>query len=114
MMLKRAYMDAANPKAPAWVDEALAELDDAIEQRGATDAYPYHVLGSQGLAWTRRAPISDRDKVEMLERLRATLSAGIRNHRANDELKQLGSDLEKEYLYMAVPADTRGNRQPRA
>lgn len=107
MMLKRAYQDPANPAAGEWAEAAWTELEDAIQQRGRRDSYPYHVMGSQGLAWARRALVSDDEKVRILERLRAVVGEGRRLHPARRELDQLAGDVEKEYLMMSLPPEER-------
>jgi len=107
MMLKRAYQDPANPAAGNWADAALAELEDAIQQRGRTDTYPYHVMGSQGLAWVRRALLPDNDKIRMLERLRSVVREARRDHPAQRDLEQLAGDFDQQYMMMALPPDQR-------
>lgn len=107
MMLKRAYQDPSNPAAGDWATAALAELEDAIQQRGRNDSYPYHVMGSQGLGWVRRAVVSDDEKIRMLERLRAVVREGRRLHPSQRDLEQLQGDLEEEYLSMSLPAHQR-------
>ena len=105
MSLRRAA-ELAQAAESGWrerAEEAMAELADVIEIRGATDSYAFHTLGSQGLHYARRAPLSLDDKTRLLERLRRTVARGIALHGRSEDLKQLGQDLEKEYLLLAVP-----------
>lgn len=47
----------ANPHTTASFDKAQEAYDkivQLIEERGQLDAYPYHVLGSQGFAWAKK------------------------------------------------------------
>jgi energy-coupling factor transporter ATP-binding protein EcfA2 len=112
MMLKRAYQDPANPAAPEWAEAAFGELEDAISQRGQVDSYPYHVMGSQGLAWARRSVMSDGDKIRLLEGLRGAVREARRLHPAQRDLAQLERDLDREYMLMSLPPDQR-RRQTR-
>ena len=102
MTLKRASANAAVGWARKSVDEAISELEDAIDRRGKTDDYPYHVLGSQGLSWSRRAVISPTQKGELLERLLHHVKEGLRYHPRSKKLQNLEDDLKREYLMTAV------------
>lgn len=106
MMLRRAIHDPSALDAPSWADEAIRELEDAIEQRGLRDSYPYHVYGSQGLSWVRRANMSDDTKIRFLDKLRAVLREGVSRHNQQD-LRQLQRDIDAEYLEMSLPAERR-------
>jgi hypothetical protein len=101
-MLKRASRMAGEAGVADDVQVAFEELEDVIELRGARDLYPYHVYGSQGLAWSRRAPLSRDEKKKLLEKLRRVVDGGLRAHRGNEELKQLKGDLDRDYMMLAV------------
>ena len=82
---------------PAWQDiteaeEGFAELEDAIKRRGAEDSYPYHVLGSQGLRYVRRAPLLPMEKERILGRILDCLKQGTSLYRNLDELRTLRAD----------------------
>ena len=87
------------------VEEALRELEDAIERRGKTDPYPFHVLGSQGLSWVRRALMGSEDKARLLSRLANMVGEGVGHHPRDRSLAQLSEDLKREYLMIAVGTD---------
>jgi hypothetical protein len=89
-------------EAPAWVDEGMNSLYEIIANRGKIDQYPYHVLGSQGLAWSRRGPLAERERRSLLTRLEATLKDGRTNHPRGQELKQLHEDIKRELYMIAV------------
>jgi len=102
MTLKRA---ASNPTASDAVenaDAALGELQTAVERRGRTDSYPYHVLGAQGLRWVRRAPLSSDQRCELCGSLWKRVKEGCERHPDEADLKQLEEDLGREYLSYAV------------
>ena len=102
MTLKRASENASVGWARESASEAFEELEDAIDRREKTDDYPYHVLGSQGLSWSRRAVISPTQKRELLERLSHHIKKGLYHHPRSVQLQQLKDDLQKEYLMTAV------------
>jgi len=102
MTLKRAAMNAASIGAGDLADEAFRELEDAIEHRGRNDHYPYHVLGSQGLSWVRRAPMGKDEKARLLTRLRQVVGEGLKYHPKQKELQQLARDLQREHLLLAT------------
>lgn len=102
MMLKRASRRAGEAGAAEEVQVAFEELDDVIAERGNRDFYPFHVYGSQGLAWAHRAPLPTDAKKRLLEQLRRVVEDGLRAHPANSELKELKKDLDREYMMLAV------------
>src|SRR5690606_23541866 len=109
MRLKRAADDAAGGHA-GWKDkatEAITELRDAIERRGRTDSYPFHVLGSQGLGYSRRAPLTPSEREVLLNELRGVVRQGCQLHPGTPDLIQLRDDLENEYLRLSL-----GGEQP--
>jgi hypothetical protein len=105
MTLKRASRNATDPSASHEAEAAFEELRDVIESRGRKDYYPFHVYGSQGLAWVKRAPLARDHKVQELLRIRRVLDTGLDLHPANRELTTLRSDVDREYLGMAVAAE---------
>lgn len=102
MSLKGAYMDASGPGAAEQANAALAELRDVVSRRGREDSYPYHILGSQGLAWAKRAPLATDERVRLMLELRDVVSEGSTLHPSNRELQTLRADLDREYMMLAV------------
>ena len=89
-------------EASVWVNDGMNILYEIIANRGKIDQYPYHVLGSQGLAWSRRGVMSERERRVLLERLETTLKDGKANHPRGQELKQLYEDIKRELYMIAV------------
>lgn len=102
MTLKRASRQPEDPATPEQVELAFAELDEAIAQRGRNDSYPFHIYGSQGLAWAKRAPLGDEERKQLLLVLRRVVGEGIDLHPSRRDLRQLSKDLQAEYLGLAV------------
>ena len=104
LLLRKAIENPATHTASDLVREAIETLTTLIERVGERDSYPYHVLGSQGIAWARRGITSTVEKEHFLRGIIAHLEAGYRNHPRATELKHLLDDLKREHLEIAVPS----------
>jgi hypothetical protein len=102
MMLVKAVQNAQNPDSADRVELAFDALDEAIDRRGETDAYPFHVMGRQGLLWLQESPTSQEEKITLLTRLRWIASEGLRLHPGDHVLRQLERDLDTAYLSVAA------------
>lgn len=102
MSLKRASLNPTSIDAPARAEEAFKHLEEAIENRGDTDPYPYHILGSQGLGWVRHAVLSREDKRTVLTRLERIVREGVKHYPLQKDLIQLLEDITKEILMTVV------------
>ena len=89
--------------AQSTVDEATTILEDLIDRHRHLRSHPYHVLGSQGLSWSRRGIKSLHRKSSYLHKLLNIVESGIIKHPAEPQLKQLFKDIKREYLEIAVP-----------
>lgn len=98
LLFRKAVENPTAPAAPDLADEAMQILLERIDRNGAKDPYPYHVLGAQGLAWSRKALMSRKDRNALVRTLLAHVEAGLVRHRGRAELKQLQFDLKKEIL----------------
>jgi tetratricopeptide (TPR) repeat protein len=98
MVIKRAVQNAYAPDSRERVEDALAELEDAVIRRGDHDSYPAHVMGSQGLAWVRHGPLSHDEQLILLRRLRHVVDGALERHPSSSDLRQLRRDLEEAYL----------------
>ncbi len=102
MMLVKAIQNPTNPDSPGRVEAAFEALEDAIERRGEIDAYPFSVMGRQGLHWLEEAQIAQEEKITLLTRLRWVANEGLRLHPSDPVLRQLERDLETAYLAIAT------------
>jgi hypothetical protein len=106
MVLVRATQNAADTDSRDRVEEAFAALEDAIDARGQSDAYPFHVMGLQGLNWLRESSEGPEEGMSLLARLRYIANEGLRLHPRDPVLRQLERDLEAAYLALgAIQAD---------
>jgi hypothetical protein len=104
LLLRKAIENPNSSFAPELVREATDTLTSLISRVGDRDVYPYHVLGSQGIAWTRRGIVSTIDKDRFLRGIISHIEDGCRNHPRAAELKSLLEALKREQLEAAVPS----------
>lgn len=102
LLFKKAIFAPGSSAAPGLAGEATAMLEDLIERRGAVDPYPYHVLGSQGLAWSRRGISTRAERATYLRKLLESVKQGSDRHPKSGDLKNLREDVNKELLSLAV------------
>lgn len=106
LLLKKAAKSPRAPKAAEWAEAGLSDLEHAIASRGKDDAYVFHVFGSQGLSWSRRAPLLKPQRIALVQRLMTTVDRGVILHPRRADLAQLAKDLKKEYLMLGVAQDS--------
>ena len=102
LLFRQAIEHPGSAAAPKLVREATKILERLMSRGGHLSAYPYHVLGSQGLAWSRRG-LGSQEKQRYLRSIVATLDEGINKYPKKKDLNRLHRDLKREYLEMAVP-----------
>jgi Mrp family chromosome partitioning ATPase len=114
MQIRKAGDTPHAPESRTLMQTAVDSLESVISMRGDQDPYPFHVLGSQGLAWARRArnQMTGEETRLFLGRLLSAVQSGIKKHPLERDLKQLASDLEKEILMTAVPSPNRAIGRP--
>lgn len=98
LLMKKASRNPFHASAREWFEEGKGLLEDLISQYGKQDSYPYHVLGSQGLAWARQAALPLLEKRALLRHLIGIVNAGIHEHPRWAELRPLAEDLKKDWL----------------
>jgi len=102
LRIRLAVDSPTSTEAPQLVQEGFDLLEGVIDERGEIDSYPYHVLGSQGLAWSRRASLSRSARKDLLEELVERVEEGVERHPRIEELQRLHRDLKTELLGLAV------------
>jgi hypothetical protein len=101
-LFRKAIENPTASFAADFVRQATESLTSQIERMGERDSYPYHVLGSQGLAWVRRGILSTIEKERYLRDIMIQLEEGYRRHPRVAELKKLMEDVKQEHLQIAV------------
>ena len=102
LQMKKAASDPNSPDAVDLFNDGYSTLEQLIEGNGRNSPHPYHVLGSQVLAWIRRAPLSGSEKSRLLSASLARVKEGAKIHAASDELSTLCDALQRELLSLAV------------
>jgi hypothetical protein len=104
LLMRKGIDRPANPDAERLVMRGMEALEEAILFRGKTDPYPFHVLGSQGLAWLHRTAVDPVQKRRLLDRLLHATEQGVQLHPRDRDLLQLRDDIRREVLLTAVPS----------
>lgn len=102
LLLKKAAKAPTAPMVDQWADEAFRNLEAVIANRGKEDRYPFHVYGSQGLSYARRAVMTPEARRILLIRLRDAVAQGASLHPRALDLRQLHQDLIAEVLNLAT------------
>lgn len=102
LLFRKAIDVPGSSQAPALVREATEILENII-QHPAAQPHPFHVLGSQGFAWSRRGISRQEEKARYLRAIMAKVELGVDRYPKNEDLKQLRDDLRREYLALAIP-----------
>jgi hypothetical protein len=102
LMLKTSAKHPVTTNSAERAEKALLDLEDVMRQYGTKDSYSFHVYGSQGLSWARRAPMSPEARLTLLKRLHAAVDKGTELHPAKTGLKQLKEDLKRECMMTVV------------
>jgi hypothetical protein len=102
LMFAQALAAPNTERAIALVEEATASLELQMARLDRRDVYPFHVLGSQGLAWSRKGIHSDVNRERYLRQVLQRLEEGEKRHPREPTLRQLHADVKKEYLNIAV------------
>lgn len=106
LWFSQACADPHTDTARVLADEARELLCGLISRYGDSDPYPFHVLGSQGLAWVRRGLTTFREKERYLHSLVAVVRPGIERHPRNEDLVQLMEAIKREHLEIAIPSQS--------
>jgi hypothetical protein len=98
MLMRKAWESPLDIHAEEILASGMQELEAVIENSGDASEYPYHVLGTQGMKWARRA-IPDREiKRVFLQKLFETVEQGLKHHPRVENLINLREELKKEIL----------------
>jgi hypothetical protein len=98
MLMRKAWEAPQDVHSEEILNTGMSELEAVIENSGDASEYPYHVLGTQGLKWARRAIFQNEVKRAFLQKLLDTVERGLRHHHDAENLLVLRNDLKKEIL----------------
>ena len=105
LQMRKASESPDRHRALAYLEEGMAILENVITVHGRTTPYPFHVLGSQGLHWSRvEATMTGVAKREFLGMILERVKTGCGLHPRSEQLKRLVPVIEREILYtVTVP-----------
>lgn len=103
-LFQKALEHPGEVDSPDLVATAAGILKAAIAKRGQTDSHPYHILGSQGLAWSRRGLDTFEKKRDYLQNLNMVMAEARTKHPRDEMIGSLFNAVNNEYLNLAVRA----------
>jgi hypothetical protein len=104
MLMRKAWEAPGDIHAEEYLNAGMKELEAVIEASGHVSDYPYHVFGSQGLAWAHRAIPQKENRRAFLSRLIEVVNDGLKLHPGGENLTKLSQDLKKEILLTVTSA----------
>ena len=102
LLFAQANANPAGAGAEQAVEDATAILQAQMSQPNRRDGYAFHVMGSQGLAWSRRGIQSKPERIRYLRQLHEDVQRGIAKFPSSRDLIQLRDDIQRESLNIAV------------
>lgn len=101
LAFKKAISHPTHEQSPDLIEEAISTLNDVVNRRPDQMALAYHIMGQQGLMWSR-VGVGDREKKrELLEYLQKKVGRAT-DREPTDIMRQLASDIQRELLSLAV------------
>jgi hypothetical protein len=88
LMFAQALAAPNTERAVELVEEATASLELQMARLDRRDVYPFHVLGSQGLAWSRKGLHSDADRERYLRQVLQHVEEGEKRHPRESTIQQ--------------------------
>ena len=101
LLFKKAITVPGSFEAPKLVEEAENILVDLIHE-SKSHPHPYHVLGSQGLLWSKKGIREIDKRRSFLERYEKYLIRGLREFPNNKKISEITQLVKREYLKTAV------------
>jgi hypothetical protein len=105
LLFARANENPAAVGAEQAVEDATAILQAQMNRPHRQDTHPFHVMGSQGLAWSRRGIPSRKERVKYLRDLYDDVQRGVARTPWNRDLIQLRGDIQREALGLMVESE---------
>ena len=101
LLFKKATKVPGALEAPKWAEDAENILIELIYE-DKSHPHPYHVLGSQGLIWSRVGIRETEKRVSYLQRVEKHLLRGVDEFPTNTKIKEIAQKIKQEYLNTAV------------
>ena len=101
LQFRKANVRPTHEDAPRLVEGATAMLKRLMDDE-RTSEHPFHVLGSQGLAWSRKGRLGRGERGPYLRELIMHVEGGAKRFPSSSKLRGLLKALKEEYLGIAV------------
>ena len=105
LALRRAVNEPYSVESEQLVRDAIAGFDAIAERRPDQRARIYHVMGTQGLEWSKRARMSVAERAAFLGRLHRNVQS-VLDDDTDGMLARLDVDLRREILGLAVDRES--------
>ncbi len=102
LLMRKAVDNVGSTRAPDWLDEGTRLLEGVIAARNGGDYHPFHIIGSQGLAWVRHGVSDPNEKRRLLSYYFDFVEEGRRLHPLRRDLDQLSTDMRRDLLMTTV------------
>lgn len=97
--IKRAIKTPADAGLRSRGEEGFQTLMSLVDDAKERDVHPFHIIGRQGLLWSKRLAFSTESaRKQWLNTIRAYLEKGSQKYPGSTELRQLHFDVRKELL----------------
>lgn len=102
LLMKKAAQRPYHTDAKQWFTDGFDTIVDLVRIRGVTDPHPYHILGSQTIAWIKAKKLSPVEVRSLYRNARDVVQEGAEKNPRNDSLRSLSKYLQREWLMTAV------------
>lgn len=98
LQLKLSVLTANGEESREQLATGMGLLENVIRLRGGVDPQPYHIIGRQGLIWSKRGDLSADERTDLLTELARLVDAGYKIHHRDERLRTLLVDIQNERL----------------
>lgn len=102
LLMKQAVSAPDSGSASDLYARGFATLKDLIDYDPGRNAHAFHIIGSQGLAWSRRSGMTREQRREVLRELSSIMDDAQKHHPKRHEITILAKDVRQELLMTAV------------
>ena len=102
LLMKKAARRPTDINARTWFAEGYENIIRLVEDRDTFNPHPYHILGSQTIAWVHSSNVSALEARMLIRKASELVQTGLSKNPRNQKLKLLASDLNRELLMTAA------------